>query len=191
MRFLLFALILLVGAPVAKADVQYVNISALHGFTTNGVGGFEGNGTVWLSPAYTFGFGDTVDFGLAHIAFDGPDGRNPCTVCYGNGAFAAWFLKNGVGGPTSTPFDLLSLEGTSISESFLGPCNEDVCGIDRRLLFTLPSGINGIQLAFQAGVTIDPPTISTVPEASTWAMLLIGFAAIGYAYRLGVKQPTN
>jgi hypothetical protein len=46
-----------------------------------------------------------------------------------------------------------------------------------RLLFTLPEDVNGIQFAFQGGAL---SIVAPIPEASTWAMLLIGFAGIGF-----------
>jgi hypothetical protein len=46
------------------------------------------------------------------------------------------------------------------------------------LVFTLPANADSVQFGWFGDYNYFPPA---VPEPSTWAMLLIGFAAIGFA----------
>jgi hypothetical protein len=49
------------------------------------------------------------------------------------------------------------------------------------LIFTLPADETRIQLQWTESATYTPPAfLGVVPEPSTWAMLLIGFAGVGY-----------
>jgi hypothetical protein len=171
-----WASIILFSTSGSAAFVS-LDISDKSGFQYNGVGGIFGNGVVSLSPQYTFGFGDTVDLGTAHLAPDTPDARSGCfftNSCFGNYGFKVFVLTDGIGGLTAAPFD--------IGGGSLIYCPNGLCPIiNIPLLFTLPSYANGIQLAFQGGaVSITAP----VPEPSTWAMMILGFAGVGYlAYR--------
>jgi hypothetical protein len=176
---LLTALTALIGFRPAHAATVHLDISDKAGFQQNGVGGIFGNGVVFLSPKYTFGFGDTLDFGTAFVSPDPPDGRSGgCGLifpaCFGNAAFSFFYLTNGNGGLETAPFDI---GGGDFVDCTGG------CGFAQfRLLFDLPTASNGIQFVFQgSGVNIVPPSIASVPEPSTWAMLLIGFAGIGFA----------
>jgi hypothetical protein len=167
------------SAASSNAATQLVDISDLAGFQQNGVGGTAGNGIVFLSPKYTFGFGDTLDFGTALVSPDPPDDRGGgCGVifpaCFGNAGFSFFYLTNGSGGLDDAPFDI---GGSDFVDCTGG------CGFAQyRLLFNLPTTSNGIQFVFQGSeVSIVPPTIAAVPEPSTWAMLLIGFAGLAFA----------
>lgn len=191
MAFGLAVFVQFAGAPRAVADTISMNISDLGGFQFNGAGGIFGNGRVALSPKYAVGFGDTVDFGIASLSPDPPDGRSGCTFtnnCYGNYIYDIFYLKNGIGGLETAPFDLFGvLPATPAisSNGFIYCPNGQACpSITIPLKFTLPPDVNGIQFAFEgSGVSIAPP----VPELSTWAMLLIGFAGLAFAgYRRSI-----
>lgn len=126
---------------------------------------------------YTVGFGDTVDFGTALLIPDNPPPGSCGIVCYNNGSFQVFYTADGTGVLASVPVALFS-SITFPGEIFV-----------MRLLFDLPATANGIQLAFQGAnaaivpplVITLPPNVGAVPEPSTWAMLLIGFAGIGFA----------
>ena len=179
-----WAATVLLSTASPAATVQ-MDISDLAGFQSNGVGGIFGNGIVFLSPKYTFGFGDTVDFGTAQLFPDPPDGRSNCfqfNNCFGNFATNVFFLTNGVGGLDTAPFDSIG------STAFIYCPNTTGCpAINMTLLFTLPTDADGIQLVFQgSSLSVSAPvTISApVPEPSTWAMMIIGFLGLGWtAYR--------
>jgi hypothetical protein len=171
-----FAIGLVICAPAANAATVFFNISDQAGFQQNGFTSPFGNGIVFLSPIYSVGFGDTVDFGTALLSPNFIDFRSGCNFtnnCFANYAYRISFLTDGIGGLTTAPFDLGSLAGSIAS---LESCPDLICPVVViPLLFTLPSDADGIQFAFQgSAISIAPP----IPEPSTWAMLLIGFAGI-------------
>ncbi|WP_164938687.1 PEPxxWA-CTERM sorting domain-containing protein [Bradyrhizobium guangdongense] len=191
MRFFLYAVAFAFGlsSDAAQAASLHFDISSLSGFQQNGVAGTGGNGIVFLSPKYTVGFGDTVDFGTAYLSPDYLDLRsfNPCVEhdsCFTDQDTAlAFSLTNGTGGLATPPFDISEL-GTLPPLLNLIYNNEELCpglvcpAIPIRLLFTLPADVNGVQFFFQgSGLSIAAP----VPEPSTWVMMIFGFVALGTA----------
>ena len=52
-------------------------------------------------------------------------------------------------------------------------------------LFIANNAFNGgfVDPSFAMFLTLPPSTVSTVPEPSTWAMMLLGFAGLGFAFR--------
>jgi hypothetical protein len=53
-------------------------------------------------------------------------------------------------------------------------------------MFDIPVGISGYALEFSPNIT---NTVAAVPEPSTWAMMLLGFAGVGFmAYRRRAGQ---
>jgi hypothetical protein len=97
------------------------------------------------------------------------------------------FFTNGVGSLSSAPFDL----GGGQIEA----CPDLICPIvSISLQFTLSPTQNSIQFAFQGSdLSIIPPTqVAAVPEPSTWAMLIVGFASVGFmAYRRKAQRPVR
>jgi hypothetical protein len=163
----------------ANATTVTFDISSQVGFQQNGVAGTAGNGIVFLSPVYTVGFGDTVDFGTAYLAPDFIDGRSNCfstNSCFSNYAYKISFLTNASDGLATAPFDLALVSGSTASLEYCP--NFDCPLVVIPLLFNLPSNVDAIQFAFQgSALSITAP----VPEPSTWAMLLIGFAGLAFA----------
>jgi hypothetical protein len=52
------------------------------------------------------------------------------------------------------------------------------------------SGVNGCCIGFSTSYTVGSPMIAAVPEPSTWAMMILGFAGIGFlAYRRRQSGP--
>lgn len=176
--------------PSAVAAVIHLDISDLAGFTTYGASGTNGNGTIFVSPVYHFNPGDSLDFGTAILFPDPPDARQPCgTLCLGiTPTFAPFVLSGGIGGFSPAddigPFnDFLfgTFPGFVQCAPNNGPCPTTNVGLQ----FTLGPNEDGIQLVFQAGnLVIAPP----VPEPSTWALLLIGFAGIGFAAQRRLRR---
>lgn len=173
---------------VSSAATHLINISDKSGFEQNGTDGASGNGFVFLSPKYTIGYGATADFGTAFLSPKFFDPRvnlcgHPGVCSVYNASFVAFAmsLDGNVGGFDAAPFDLATMSPLpptylGLSQPFAVFCPDLVCPpAEIRLLVTLPSNADGVQFAFQgSSLFIAPP----VPEPSTWAMLLIGFAGI-------------
>lgn len=172
----------------AHGAIVYKDISNQAGFKGNGVAGTAGNGIVFLSPVYTVGLGAAVDFGTAFLQPDEVDFRGNCQFfdnCSSAGRFLFLFTKNGSGGLTDAPFEL-----EADSTMVLCPGPSFVCApIVIPLRFTLPADSDGIQFGFEgSSLTITSP----VPEPSTWAMLLVGFAGMCvFSYRRRSRRPTD
>jgi PEP-CTERM motif len=68
----------------------------------------------------------------------------------------------------------------------------DVTGLFDEVVFTSDSGFKEMKHFEVSGLTLDggtPTQANGVPEPSTWAMLLMGFAELGYAgYRHSRKE---
>lgn len=186
-RLILIVFAVLLSSTSARAGVINVDISHLADFQYSGVAGTAGNGFTFFSPIYTFGFGDQLNFGTALVAPDYVDGRGgPCGIdgfpnCSTSAGYAVYFLTNGVGGPTSVPFDISDYPA-SIGGVIEVMCTPDCPPAEISLRFDLPADSNGIQLLFQGtGVTITPPAVTAaVPEPSTWTMMILGFAGAGF-----------
>ncbi|MEH2627053.1 hypothetical protein V1292_005108 [Bradyrhizobium sp. AZCC 1719] len=178
MRFvnlIISAAVALFWTSQTHAAIQNFDISTLAGFTTNGVAGTGGNGIVFMSPVYSVAPNSTVDFGTAFLYPDEIDGRGGCyfsNICYSQYAFRFDFLNRPEDGLTNAPF-----ESDGIF-SFVF-CDNGICPpAEIRLSFNIPADIHAIQFLFQGSeLAIAAP----VPEPSTWAMLLIGFASLGFA----------
>jgi len=180
---LIVAVIAALWAVPSRASVQYFDISSLAGFTTNGVAGTGGNGIVFMSPVYSVRPNSIVDFGTAFLYPDEIDGRTGCDFfnsCYSQYAFRFDLLTRPEDGLTTAPFES---EGTF---SFVF-CDNGVCPPGEiRLTFGIPSEIHAIQFLFQG---TELAIAAPVPEPSTWAMLLLGFAGLGLVrYRRGLAK---
>lgn len=136
-------------------------------------------GPCYCEDAYATGFfsvtpGDTVNFGritTAPVWLNNHYGYPPIQLTFAltintdiNNP-AFWVSPNG---ETPTTFDLTS--------------------------FVIPSDVHFIQFAMLGFGYDPPPRIGSVPEPSTWAMLLIGFAGVSfvtYRRRLTAKTPLS
>jgi hypothetical protein len=171
---ILVAVGFLLLASAANALTIPFNISDQSGFKHNGVSGTAGNGEVFLSPIYTFTPGSIVDFGTAFLSPDFIDFRTGCEFtgnCTSVYNFQVYFNGAGFIDP---PFELPG--GPAIVQ-----CPNATCPVLKfRLLYDTADDVHSIQFGFQGRILeISAP----VPEPSTWTMLLLGFVAIGYAYR--------
>jgi hypothetical protein len=124
----------------------------------------------YLSPLYQVSPGDIVDFGTVTI--------NP--IIFFGASYTPVFIYN------FGPVDFSEIDA---DRSLYGVCplNSPLCtplspgALTVSLTFTIPNGDSEIQLGWSSPYAYTAPM---VPEISTWAMLLIGFAGIGFmAYR--------
>jgi hypothetical protein len=179
--FVFSILMLLFFQPQAKAALYDIN---LNGIGTSG--GFVGPCycdavNAYASPIFKFGAGDTVNFGSVTtspiFAAVPPD----VACCYTGPplpdtyiVFSVYENTNPLKSPID-PFSTFGFGGFNVTSCDPGvPC---VPPVTTELLYSFNVTTN-VQIGWVNG-TYTPP----VPEPSTWAMLLIGVAAIGVAAR--------
>jgi PEP-CTERM motif len=134
------------------------------------LGGPQFGGVGYVTPLYTFQAGDVIDFGTVTV--------DPfvATVAILNLFFAPFFSVTY--GPT---FGLMPTDYAGCTAQDNPPCTPSPLPpppppLTVDLTFTIPAGANQIQLAWTGPYTYTPP----VPEPSTWAMMLLGFAGVGF-----------
>ena len=184
-RFIVVVVIATLWAVPSRASIQTFDISSLAGFTTNGIAGTGGNGIVFMSPVYSVQPNSTVDFGTAFLLPDEIDGRTGCFLfnsCFSQYSFRFDFLSRPEDGLTTAPFES---DGTF---DFVF-CDNGVCPpATIRLTFGIPSDIHAIQFLFQG---TELAIAAPVPEPSTWAMLLLGFAGLSLARRCRARTAAS
>jgi hypothetical protein len=132
----------------------------------------------YMTPLYQVNSGDVVDLGSVELgpAFTG-QGRSqfPVNTSYQGALYLSW-----------GPLGFFPTTGPIYSSCFSDGCIPDTpLTVIEELLFVVPAGATELQLGFTGPYFYQPPDFAAaVPEPSTWAMLLIGFAGIGLvAYR--------
>jgi PEP-CTERM motif-containing protein len=175
MRFaLLFLLVLFSSSHAAKAETIDIDLSTLS-LTGELVAPCYCGAAV--GPIYTIqaAAGTTIDFGQVQLNWvlvsPTPDDFSNYHIEYiqsiadinftGDGSLAAAYNVGGLG-------------------CTLGPamCGLQPIAVD--LLYTIPQNADSIEIGWFAGTYLAP----AVPEPSTWAMLLLGFAGVSFmAYR--------
>jgi hypothetical protein len=170
MRGLLFLVACLFSGS-ANAAVYSINLNTVTptGIILNTLGNHGG-----FSPAWSFAAqaGDIFDFGsVDYFPVGGSDPRTPPDPIW------EWIAH---GSPTVI---FGQFTGPMIENVINYPCLRDQPCIARstnhyELQYTIPDGVDLISIGFDLPHTYMPPA---VPEISTWAMLLIGFAGTGFA----------
>jgi hypothetical protein len=156
------------------------------GWLDNGAGGVTLYGEHWhgdLTSAYSANGG----IHITPVSFVGPTITAPWTGVINNATTASLGLTGSQCDPVNSGCDFyhdwmitspIAL-GNGVYDFFTGPnCCIDPMGAPVRVTIT--------------GVTSVPPgTIGNgaVPEPSTWAMMLLGFGAVGFAMRRRKKAP--
>jgi hypothetical protein len=188
MRKVLFAAIVLASALTglwspARADI----IAAPLTWTSESVSQILGfpvscpNCTsVSVSPVFQFAPGDTVDFGTLVLGsfYGGASAPVPPYIIF---RWDPMFLAGGPFLPSSLAA-MAQAPGPGCDSSVSGNTCLSAPLPDPKtfqLEYTTPDG-GQIQFAFTGQVISYTPA---VPEPSTWAMMLIGFACVGMAYR--------
>jgi hypothetical protein len=174
MRKLVFVLVLFVTTIGNDAKAAAYAVDPFVGLTIVSVGCPIGCPTIFETQLYTFAPGDTVDFGKLTLGwsenFIGPfELVFPPALISSFGPIPLTDLQH----LAIEPF--LSCDRSSQDCSNFLPTAVSVFDLS----FTLPDNARQIQLAWTGSVVNYVP--SSVPEPSTWAMLLIGFAGIGFA----------
>jgi hypothetical protein len=203
-KLIVVAALLLSGAFQAKATTYDVNIFAPPpaGVTLGPSGQASTNACSatscagGINTAYSFQVqpGDTINFGTLSLeAFIFGDGRQEQFTEYldengqlqfGFGIPIALYPGSLVTSFVYNPFLLLGNEPAAQCNSADPSCIPRLQSLagpptNYNLTFTLPEGF--IELGWTDYYQYTPPTeIGAVPEPSTWAMLLIGFAGLGW-----------
>jgi hypothetical protein len=130
-----------------------------------------------FSSRYLVNPGDTVDFGSVTITPGPDDGTNlfgpEHNFIIGNPAVS---YNSGLGGWPSVGPELSICFGAD-----LAPCQVPQT---TDLVYVVPDGASSIQVGWLGYYVYTPP----VPEPSTWVMMILGFAGIGFmAYRRNSK----
>jgi hypothetical protein len=100
-------------------------------------------------------------------------------------------ILSGTDGTTNIDFTTVTLNGVNFNtvqtgtQEFRNLLNQTIVAGANNTLFV--SGTSGGAAAFSGNLTFSAVT-SAVPEPGTWAMMLIGFAGIGYSMR---KKPAR
>jgi hypothetical protein len=182
MRNLLFAVFVFFSLAdhSAQCETISVDISDLAGFQFYNVSNYL---TEAISPVYSFAAGDVVDFGAATVQSLQTPAPRDFNCVMGNGCFYI--------APTIQIF----LGGTLATFNSL-PISTYVCAINctetasEPLVVSFGDGGGEVQFGFVGSLQISSPFASAVPEPSTWAMLLIGFAGIGFASSHRKSKPS-
>jgi hypothetical protein len=180
--FIYFALVQVI-AWVSSADATVYRIDLTQPGGVPGTGGTQfmypgcycDGQTVFYSPVYLANPGDEFYFGTASI-FSYLSGPTPD------------------GGPNQEPVYVTGSVGVSYNAQILPYVSfgyDPIFDPGTRgvvLDFTIPAGSHSIQIEL-SDYAYTPP----VPEPSTWAMMLIGFAAIGLAgyRRNATRKPAS
>lgn len=188
------------GQPIIApffADIDTRGVGS--GLTTYGTGTFAGHnafGATWIDVGYFGSHTDKLN-SLQVLLVDRSDiNANDFDIYFnydkiqwetgdasgGTGGLGGTSAAVGYNAGTGLPGTYGELAGSLVNGAFLdgGPhslvANSNI-GFAGRYLFTVRNGI-----------VIPPPA---VPEAATWAMMLAGFGAIGYAMRSRKKIQLN
>jgi PEP-CTERM motif len=176
----LATMLIIIGATGSRAATYDIDLTD----TSLGVPGTSSSGSFqpgcycsptsfYISPVYLFSAGDTIDFGSATLGYyqsgPTPDGGPNQLPLYIEGTILLSF------NPTTPPSGSINYSLGSV------PHPETV-----DLVYTIPTGADGIQIELLG--PYDYSAIDAVPEPSTWAMMILGFAGLGFmAYRRKLK----
>jgi hypothetical protein len=161
-----FASIVLIDASVGGTIV----------FSNNCPGPLSCTPDGYKTPLYNVHAGDIIDLGSVILY--------PTLTGQGRSQFPIAIWYEGLLGISWGPLVGFSATNpTWFSSCFTAGCTPEMPPIvTERLLFTAPEDATQLQLGFTGRYAYTPPLVTTaVPEPSTWAMLLIGFAGIGFA----------
>lgn len=116
--------------------------------------------------------------GVYPAAYDFGDGMGAAGIYHSGGTSALEFLNISLGMPTT--LKRLTIYGRLDCCQYRDLYNVTIFGAERSVLY---SGQLDARTKGFATVTFDPPGGAAIPEPATWAMLLMGFGAIGALLR--------
>lgn len=209
-RFLKSTVVAVALAASTVSASAAVNFTSPNPFDTNGYG--PGESLVWdfdavANPNFSY-FGNALPFSVPGLAA-APAG-DATRYGFASPGFDATFLIN-VGSLSSLSFYLGSLDtyntisfydGATLRGSFTGsqltipnPANGNQSAGDtnRRYFFTFGAADNVNRVVFNSTTPAFEfdniaAAISSVPEPSTWAMMILGFGLVGFSLRSNRRQ---
>jgi hypothetical protein len=175
----ILALVLsLISLVLTPADATTYNIDLT---APGGVSGSVG-GSIFPPPCYCAGLGEFVS--PAYLG-------NPGDIFNFGSVVIETFLIGSTPDPSSYNTIRYGLSLVGVSFTYPAPLVPNLWGsysttesLTYNLSFEIPADGTSIQLAWYGPYQYTPPdalVALSVPEPSTWAMLLIGFAGIGFA----------
>jgi hypothetical protein len=178
--------LLFVAFSLSPASATTINISVGQDFGNSAGTYYTVDATFDLPVGFSNAVLNTSLFAADDRAVLQLNGTNVSeTGIFGPGSGSFYFLADG---SDNAAYNFRYGNGTSTFDPITGPfvagtntlhfiVNNTLSGI-----FGGPVGNNHAALFFEGTVSFD--TVSAVPEPSTWAMMLLGFVAVGYgAYR--------
>jgi hypothetical protein len=178
MRMILVAIALVVLPISARASTVMVDLSQLTPAGTIFGPCYCGNGPFYSISANP---GDTLELGQLELFWQlgaaGPSTGTPNQVGYPQILYEMGNPVVSFNSP-STPPDATSAHNFAFCDPDTPSCAP--APVTYTLTYTLPAGDTSIQIGWYGQAEYTAPALAgAVPEPSTWAMLLIGFAAIG------------
>jgi hypothetical protein len=172
---LIFSSFAFAFAPEARAATYYVNLNAIAPIGTYIGSCYCGSGPIY--PFMSFQAGDTIDLGslVLYPYFDDHSyGRNPPRYdeVTGTWIYPPKYL-------IIPSVDVSFAPGPVGDNSITWGLTLDPTPLYLDLVFTIPVGRTGIQIGWW-GASYVPSVASAVPEPSTWAMMILGFAGVGF-----------
>lgn len=157
-----------VGSDVVATTSGSLNLAGLNYVLT-------GNNTAFLDPSLGYFFSRAASYDI-YTTLTGPTGFGTSVTTSGTGtgnAFAFSRIFGGVGVPAGYSSGSL-LSGTT---TFGSQTLATMGATPGSYVFTVPNDTITVQVGTLHAV-------SAVPEPSTWAMMLLGFGAVGGAMRM-------
>jgi hypothetical protein len=178
-----FFLSFIVPTSAATIDINLFPNGVFQGSAitvNNGLGTF-GIGGGYLTSFYAANPGDIVNFGTANFpAFTTGNQYGYVSLVTGYASpFYTPFPNNG-SMPTA-PLNFIFSCNAILNSSCLPLINGGLASYvphETSLSFGVPDGASGIQLVFNT--TVFDYIAPAVPEPSTWAMMILGFAGVGF-----------
>lgn len=170
----------------AEATTYDVNLAPNGVFNASQIGFDTGIGVFgvqfgYLTPFYSFNPGDVVDFGTITIGLAAAgDQYGGLSIVPGEVvAFYSPFQQGYIQDPQFYPIGCNTYSNPNCSSSIASIIAAQPAQ-PQNLIYTIPIDGSGVQIAILNMVQYTPP----VPEPSTWAMMILGFACLGFlAYR--------
>lgn len=169
---IIVAVVGLLSAEVARAATVQVDLNNLGPAGTVFGPCYCGTGPYY---SYAATSGETIDFGQVELLWGGPLSSPDTPPQYAYGYPDLAFIQSYVTVTYNSATNPYPTWTTALCPPDGSDCGLQPIFVD--LTFTMPADTSSIQIGWFGQYNYFAPA---VPEPSTWAMLLIGFAALGF-----------